>query len=467
MGNNENVERSNEQSSNVQLNNLTWKHRIGYGAGDAGGVVTLEFLQAYLNRYVTNVLGVSFATVSILLLIWNIWDMVNDPLMGNLMDRFFVKREGDKDKFRPWIKASIPVIVFGLIAFFSVPAYLTGLTQVVALFLLKIVYEWGYTMMNIAMGTLLSTMALNDSEGSTLSSARGLGSVVGAFVMMLLVPQILAKYGETTVGYRNASIFCAVVGGILIFIHYAWTEERNKEAKNAKSEKEEKIKFTDIFVALKMNRAYLALCVHSIVIVFAQLLHNQTATYIYADYYNNIGIMSTRSIIGTGLSVALLLMTPKIVEKVGSTLKVIRGCQIGSLILYVGLYFGMMAFDINVNVYMIISSVAVALMGVSILQQWGLVAQSIDYNEKVTGKRNEGTLYGFFSLTRRLGNTIAQSLVVLAIGWIGYNQVAAAEGLTQSAQTIQGLLAMNLIGPAIGTFLSFLSFRFIWKVNNK
>ncbi|AMB98811.1 hypothetical protein AWM75_01845 [Aerococcus urinaehominis] len=51
---------------------LTWKHRIGYAAGDMGGVITLILVSSYMNRYVTNVLGVSFATLSALLLVWNI-----------------------------------------------------------------------------------------------------------------------------------------------------------------------------------------------------------------------------------------------------------------------------------------------------------------------------------------------------------------------------------------------------------
>ena len=75
-------------------NNLTWKHRVGYAAGDAGGVLTLVLLMSYMNRYVTNVVGVPFAALSILLLIWNIWDMINDPLVGTLMDKSFEKEIG-------------------------------------------------------------------------------------------------------------------------------------------------------------------------------------------------------------------------------------------------------------------------------------------------------------------------------------------------------------------------------------
>lgn len=67
---------------------LTLKNRIGYGCGDAGGVMTFMLMSTFFTRYCLNILGVSSAVLATLLLIWNIWDAVNDPLMGALMERF-------------------------------------------------------------------------------------------------------------------------------------------------------------------------------------------------------------------------------------------------------------------------------------------------------------------------------------------------------------------------------------------
>ena len=59
--------------------------------------------------------------------------------------------------------------------------------------------------------------------------------------------------------------------------------------------------------------------------------------------------------------------------------------------------------------------------------QWGLVGEAIDYNEMVTGKRTEGSIYGTFNLTRRIGQTVGNSAAVLALGWIGYQAGAATQ----------------------------------------
>ena len=101
----------------------------------------------------------------------------------------------------------------------------------------------------------------------------------------------------------------------------------------------------------------------------------------------------------------------------------------------------------------------------SVQMQWGLVAESIDYNEYLTGKRNEGTIYGFFSLSRRIGTTIANSASVLIIAAIGYDPAIANAGGDQSPETIRGIKLMVLGFPLIAAIGSWSCFTFIWNIN--
>ena len=87
---------------------LTPVHIFGYGCGDAGGVVGLYMVSGFMTRFLQVNLEVNPAILATILLIWNIWDAVNDPLMGTIMDICFAKAKPGADKFRPWILASIP-----------------------------------------------------------------------------------------------------------------------------------------------------------------------------------------------------------------------------------------------------------------------------------------------------------------------------------------------------------------------
>ena len=106
-------------------------HHIGYGCGDAGGVCML-LLISYLERFARNVLGVNPLVYAGILLVWNIWDAINDPLVGTFMDVMFAKAKNKSNKFRPWILRSIPVLAVGMISLFTLPSLFEGLmcTQV-------------------------------------------------------------------------------------------------------------------------------------------------------------------------------------------------------------------------------------------------------------------------------------------------------------------------------------------------
>lgn len=443
---------------------LTLRHKIGYGCGDDGGLLTLVMVGVYLTRYITNILQIPYATLSIMLLVWNAWDMINDPLMGTIMDKFFA-RHHKHDKFRPWILASIPMIVIGFIAFFSVPSMFGGMGTLIALFLLKIVYEFGYTMMNIGMGSLLGVMANDDHERATLASARGLGSTLGGLVASMSIPQILKYFGETTKGYAISAVFTGLLGGLLIFLNYAWTEERNHSARNKKNDPADKIQLVDVLNVFRKNRAFLALCLHSIVITFAVSLYGQSSSYMYADVIGDIGLMSFSSLLSTVLTVIFLFLSPTLANKFG-LVETIRVC----LLIGIG---GMIALFVTLEItlipaiaYLFWAGISFALINLSVQMQWGLVGESIDYNEYQTGKRTEGSIYGMFSLTRRLGTLISNSLIVLMFGWIGYDQAAAAAGTAQTASTVSGLKIMALLIPAVFAVLSWVSFRFVWNIDD-
>lgn len=264
---------------------LNAMHHIGYGAGDAGGVIMLVTI-SYLERFARTILGINPLVYATILLVWNIWDAVNDPLVGTFMDVMFTKSKNKTNKFRPWILRSIPILAIGLVSLFTLPTLFDGMLCIVVMFVSKIVFELGYTIMNIGMGSLLGVMAVNDSERAGLSSARGFGSTVGGMVGMMILPQILANLGETTLGYAVTGIAAAGLGCVLVFIHYAFTVERNVAAQNTvktEAEKEaEKVKITDILKVFRVNRSYLALCVHSICICFVQGIAQGAANYMYS-----------------------------------------------------------------------------------------------------------------------------------------------------------------------------------------
>ena len=445
-------------ASSATKNELSVKHQIGYACGDLGGCMTFALMGAMVTRYYTNVLKVDYTVLAVLLLIWNIWDAVNDPLMGILMDKIYAKHHNKNGKFRPWLLRIAPLLCVAAIAFWTVPTFFQGTTLLVVLFFCKILYEGCYTMFNIPMGSLLGAMANNDAERSALSSARGFGSLIGNVLPLMILPQLLAKYGDTSFAFGAGAAICAVIGFVFCLLHYFWTEERNLAAVEAVG-KDGGMKLSDIGELFTKNRAFIALILHGICICTQQYVALTFGSYMYGDVLGDIGMMSMQSSFTMVLNVVILSLCPMISKKIGLE-KLIRLCLVGAAIIYGGLFVVMSVTTVSAMVYMVVTTIASGLSAISIFMQWGLVATVNDYHDYATGKRAEGTVYGVFNLSRRVGQTIGNSAAVFALGIIGYTAGAA----TQPASAIAGIKVGCLLIPAIALAGSWIAFRFIWNI---
>ena len=446
--------------SKTPKNGLTAKHWIGYMMGDLGGCMTFALMGSMVTRYYTNVLHVNTLVLATLLLVWNVWDAVNDPMMGALMDKMFAKHQNPKGKFRPWLLRATPLLAITAIAFWTLPTFFEGTAMLVVLFFCKIAYEACYTMFNIPMGSMLSAMASNDNERASLSSARGFGGIIGNMLPTMIFPLLLKKYGDSNaIGYAIGAVICAGIGFVLCLMHYFWTEERNVTA----STNADDIKFTDILKVFRVNRPFVALCLHGICICTMQYVNQTLASYMYADVLGDVGMMSFSSMISMPMMFVVLIGAPILAKKI-SLEKMIRYSLLLGSAMFGGLFVMHLVMEVPAFVHMVVSSLALSFAMVSIQMQWGLVAEAIDYNELVTGKRTEGSIYGTFNLARRIGQTVGNSAAVLALGWIGYVSVAAAQGLAQSASTLTGIKVLCVLVPAIFALGSWAVFKFVWNI---
>jgi len=441
---------------------LTFKHKFGYALGDAGGCMTFAVMGSTFTMYCTDALGIDTALLAILLLIWNTWDFINDPLMGALLDKAFAKKKNPKGKFRPWLLRSAPMVTVGFIALWSVPQFFDGVALVAMLFVLKILYEGAYTMFNIPMGSMLAAMADTDGERAQLSSARGFGSMVGNMLPVMIMPGVIQAFGQTNpTGYAIASVICAVIGLIMMLGHYALTEEKNN-VENSDGDSDN-IKIADILNVVKVNRPFVALCIHGLCICTMQYVGSTLSNYMFSGVYGDLTLASKGAVLSMPLMLVTLVGGPMLAKKIGLE-KMIRICLLGGSVIYFVLFGLHMIMDVNPYVHIIMNSLGMGAASVSIYMQWGLVGEAIDYNDMVTGKRTEGSIYGTFNLSRRVGQTVGNSFAVFMLGVIGYNGALVDQGLPQAAGTVIGLKAMCVLIPAVFILGSWAAFKFVWNI---
>ena len=436
---------------------LTKKHWFGYMFGDWGGCMTFALMASIFSMYCTNVLGINATLMGVLTIIWTIWDAINDPMMGALMDKAFAKNHNKRGKFRPWLLRATPLLAITAIALWTVPTFLDGIPLLVALFSFKILYEASYTMFNIPMGSLLSARSTNDAERASLSSARGVGSMFGNMIPGMMGPVIIGMFGDTkSTGYMITGVVCAVIGFVVCLFHYAWTEERTIVESETKADD---IKVSDIFNVVKKNRAFVALCIHGICICTMQYLTENISMYMYSAVYSDVTYKTIASVLSAPFMVGSMAIVPFMCKKFGLE-KIIRYTLLAGGAVC-GLLFVMhLVMDVDPLVHGVILGIGSGLAMVSIQMQWGLVGEAIDYNEHITGKRTEGSIYGTFNLSRRIGQTVGLGFSFFALDWIKYNPDLEV----QTSSTIFGFKILCVLAPALFILGSWAAFKFVWNI---
>ena len=436
---------------------LSSKHWFGYMFGDWGGCMTFALMGSLFTMYCTNALGIDPTLLGTLVIIWTIWDAINDPMMGALMDKAFARKQDKRGKFRPWLLRATPLLCVTAIALWTVPTFCDGIALIVVLFSCKILYEASYTMFNIPMGSLLSAMSTNDSERASLSSARSVGSMIGNMIPGLGGPVIVGMFGDReSIGYTIAGVSCAIIGFVVCFLHYALTEERTSVGEEVKTDD---IKFSDILEVIKKNRPFVALCIHGVCICLMQYAAQTLGMYMYSAVYHDVTYQSISSALSSPFMIGSMIAVPFICKKLGLEKLIRYSLLIGGGICAV--LFGLhMTMDVPPLVHGVVLGIGSGFAMVSIQMQWGLVGEAIDYNEYITGKRTEGSIYGTFNLSRRLGQTIGQGCALYGLAWIGYEGTAAV----QSAGTIMGLKVLCVLVPAVFILGSWAAFKFVWNI---
>ena len=436
---------------------LTLKHRIGYALGDFGGCMTFSLMSAFLTRYYVNVALMDTAVIAVMTLIWKIIDAVSNPILGMMMDKSFAKGNGKGGKFRPWIFRIAPLSCITAIMVFTAPGWVTGMSRLVVAFTTYLMYEVFYAMQSIALGGLISAMAKDDAERSELSSARGIGGMLGIITPQMTFPAIISAFeSNPALGYGMGVTVCAVIGYICCLGCYFFTEERNISHQKGGAAP---IKVTDILEVLRVNRAFVALCLHGLLSGILMSVNGALGTYLYADVLGSLNLMSLSFVVNMPFSLICMSVVPKLARKIGSQ-RVLRYSLLLGCGLYVGLFMLHITTSIHIWVHLGINALASGISGLSNMMQWGMLSEAVEYNEYLTGKRTEGSINGTFNMLRRLGQGLGASFGVAMLGMVGYN----ASVSIQSSETILGIKVLCLLLPAVFSLGSWAVFKFLWNI---
>ncbi|MDK0661246.1 MFS transporter [Clostridium perfringens] len=435
------------------MRDFSMKDKIGYTLGDLGCCCTEQFRAMFLTVFYTLVLKINPIHVGTILLITKVWDAINDPIIGAIID---ARKAKAGKKFIPWMRAfSIPCAILMCIGFLNVSNWDYGFKLAYVL-ITYVLYESMYTCVNVPFGSLSSVMTDDTNHRTDLSRYRSLGGTIFMTVIVIVGPLFLYKDNQPVASnFLLLAIICACISVFCIQVTCVWCKERVE----IPDVEREKINYFQVLKNISKNRALLGVIIASLVGMIAASVVNGLNTYLFKDYFGNVKLMSISGMLSTVYAIITFIGTKFVANKFGKK----EWCMYGAG--FAAIVYGVLFFLPIKNPIMFIAINGICYIGASGFQIliWAMVNDSIDYQELKTGIRNESIVYSTYSFFRKIAAALSASLSSFILAFIGYNVNAA----TQTPEVISNLWKSYTGIYSLGYVIAILSLFFIYPLTKK
>lgn len=433
---------------------------IAYAAGDLGCNMSFA-LKGTMMIFWTQFMKLEL-WYSLLLVVVQVWDAINDPLIGSIIDAD--KRTYKRNKFLSYIWAgSIGLIIGGALCF--IPAPNAPLWAQIIIFIAGyVIWDAFYTVANVPYGSLLSLISSKPADRASLSAWRSVGSMVGNMIPMAILPFIIYDKEDNLIG-ENVFI-AALIMGVLGFLCFQFMIRNTEIRENIDIKLEDTPKF-NVLKAMGnflKNRPAMGATIAAMGMFLGMQGGTAAVTVLFQSYFNNAKVSGVVQVFSMIPIIAFTPLARKMVVKYGkkelSTFGAI--CSIVACVFM--LVLPITPDNTGMLIYIICQLVNSLGIGIYSTVSWAMMGDAIDYNEWKTGTREEGTVYALHSFFRKLAQGLGPALalvVMVALGYIGANE---------GNQTFEVALNMRYLVAGLYLFsaiMQFVGLSLIYNLDKK
>lgn len=478
---------------------LSFVEKAGYSAGDAAANFVFMTMILFQTNFYTDVFGITASAAATILMVARLWDAFADPIVGVLADR----TNSRWGKFRPWVLfTALPWSIVMVLAYTTPKGW--GVTSmIVYAAITNILLMSLYSMNNMPYSALGGVMTGDVNERTKLNSYRFIAVNAAQFIVGGLTLPLIAKFAvghDRQYGWQMTMTIWAVVCFILFLITFATTKERIKPEPTQKSSPKED------FINLLKNNPWKVMFFMTLV-HFAILSFRGAALYNYYhhfadkaalfDWMESLGLTapalasgaptpggilewigyivhgdranlassnvadvanSIINMIGTGVTIIVIILSPSLAKKFGKKVVAITGFALASI--------GTMAFYFlspeNVTGMVLLTILIAIAYAPTIPLIWAMYADVADYSEWKTGYRFTGIVFATIGFALKGGLALgSSSFLWIMAGLFNYDTQMA-----DAPQAIEGFRACSSI--VVGIMFAICTILLtIYQINKK
>lgn len=259
-----------------QFNKNKWLFSFSGIGRDMSYQLIASFLLVYVQFGAT--LNVAqFTTVSLIIgIVGRIWDAVNDPMMGAIIEGTHMKW----GKFKPWILIGAVTCGAVIIMMFNIPVSVTGWNFVVLMCVLYLLWETTFTMNDIGYWSMLASLSSKKEQRNSIATLTvmfaGLGAFIGQGGISFLYP------GNVRQAFSWISVAVVVIFVSMQTVTAVFVKERPRTT----VEKSSKISLKHMWKTIRQNDQILWM---TLIMLFYNIASSLLVALAYNLYYIEIG----------------------------------------------------------------------------------------------------------------------------------------------------------------------------------
>jgi Na+/melibiose symporter-like transporter len=403
------------------------------------------FLMLYITDYAgvyTGIAGKAAQVATFMLLIGRIWDGINDPLLGFIMDRSPRTKWG---KFKPFMFWGTLASAILIIALFNIPAGVSDIAKVALIYILYFLFDTAFTL--LPMNPLVQSLSSDAVVRTKLLVTPRIVTTFLSILMSFFLAIAIALGGDgVTPNIGLAVIVFMVPFTVLSMVGIALIKEGNNNAD------EDEVNLKDIFAMFKANKALLISSLSGLFggFIFSFIMAAITYYIKYAFGAENLG---TQSMIW-GICILLGMVAGTILAQFvqkrvtpGSGAIISNLITIGPLLI---LWLINLAGPIN-NEFILYPLLFAALLGSGMSYIPGTLVnmECMDFNKFKLGKSMEGTVNAVSQMIMKIQAALSSAITGVILVAVGYDAELYKDAATIPASLFSGLGLVLFAIPAV------------------
>lgn len=411
---------------------ITGRERISYVLYFIGQNIFYLLTYMYMNTYFTDI-GIPTAMVGVIVLIVKIWDAVNDPIFGGIVDKVQLK----KGKFAPWLRIAIPILLIANVALFAVPADISQSGKIAWVIVSYCLWSVGYTMNDIPIFGLITTITGNQNERTAINASGRVAAKIAGMAVAVIIPTFRTIIG----GWTQTVLALSVTGAVLMLPIAFVAKERVETVETQKS-----VGFMEMFRYVLSNK-YLLIYYAAFLIVGVLNVESVWGLYIARYCLGNEEIVSITSILSAIPALIIGILTPALCKKIDK-FRLFYFATAATML--IGIIRWLVGYE-SVPAYLLMTVLLAVPRGFSSVLTYMFTPDCAEYGHYKTGKNYPGITFSTQTFFAKLQSALLSATAAVALGFIGFVEGETAVQAGNFAEKLWNTNSIMLLaGVAVG-----------------